>query len=220
MSDVTHYPPFNPGYCVNCDAPCPNPRKLYCSDACHDTAVTIRYARRVKQDGRINRPDVQEAIQLRIGLILGGGYPVQERRIPPEVRQAVIERDGGRCQKCGTPTTEVDHIAGSSSALDNLQLLCHKCNVAKAWATATPATAEQLKMVAAIQRRIDAPVPERLCDDQDNWQKIEPSLRGEAARSARVWEQEQESDSYGDNPQDQEELEYHWYLQDLAARDD
>jgi hypothetical protein len=62
----------------------------------------------------------------------------QEKRahIPKTVRQAVYERDGGRCRYCGsTKDLHYDHILahskGGSDTVENLQLLCEKCNLSK-----------------------------------------------------------------------------------------
>src|SRR5438045_4023628 len=84
--------------------PCPNcdklltEAKLYCSELCRQEAKFIRYARSCRSDGRDLQPDVRDAIQIRLALILGGGYPEQARQLPDSIRQAVIERDGGRCK--------------------------------------------------------------------------------------------------------------------------
>lgn len=48
------------------------------------------------------------------------------------LRPAVVERDGGLCQRCGAPGTECHHKAGRIGdrllALDNLVLLCSACH--------------------------------------------------------------------------------------------
>lgn len=54
-----------------------------------------------------------------------------------KLRQAVIDRDHGICQGCGTrpDNPHIDHITplalGGSSTLDNLQVLCPQCNTHK-----------------------------------------------------------------------------------------
>lgn len=54
----------------------------------------------------------------------------------PQTRAFVIERDGGRCRRCGaTERLQVDHIVavvhGGSDDPSNLQTLCGPCNRAK-----------------------------------------------------------------------------------------
>lgn len=58
------------------------------------------------------------------------------RSIPQEVRATVWQRDQGKCTQCGaTEYLEYDHIIpfskGGATSVNNLQLLCRKCNLAK-----------------------------------------------------------------------------------------
>lgn len=67
-----------------------------------------------------------------------------------EVRELRILKDHGRCQMCGRPGNEVDHIIELTPEnindemialnLDNLQTLCHRCHMRK-----TKDTQEKIK---------------------------------------------------------------------------
>lgn len=58
------------------------------------------------------------------------------KRIPRDVRNAVWIRDAGLCVECGADDyLEFDHVIpvskGGSNTLQNIQLLCRRCNVTK-----------------------------------------------------------------------------------------
>lgn len=58
------------------------------------------------------------------------------RSIPQRVKQAVWQRDGGRCVECqASEYLEFDHIIpfsrGGANSLENIQLLCRRCNLKK-----------------------------------------------------------------------------------------
>jgi len=60
----------------------------------------------------------------------------QREAISPTLRRAVHERDGGQCRQClATERLEIDHVVpyskGGATTLDNLQLLCKRCNCVK-----------------------------------------------------------------------------------------
>lgn len=68
------------------------------------------------------------------------GVPRREP-IPRAVRQAVFERDGGRCVGCGAAfDLQYDHVIplalGGGSTAENLQVLCGECNRRKGAALA------------------------------------------------------------------------------------
>ena len=62
---------------------------------------------------------------------------VERAKVSNRLRFAIYERDGHRCRKCGrySNNLEIDHIypisKGGKSTIDNLQTLCHDCNVKK-----------------------------------------------------------------------------------------
>lgn len=66
---------------------------------------------------------------------LFGDQP-ERPRIPREVVDAIYSRDGGKCVYCGiAENLQLDHIIpfskGGATSLENMQLLCQKCNIEK-----------------------------------------------------------------------------------------
>ena len=97
---------------------------MYCSQLCRDEAGWVRYARRRRAEGRDSQAEINEVLRIRLAQVLAGGYNKRGRRISVVVRRAVFERAQAKCRICGASGEEIDHIAGSSGALGNLQLLC------------------------------------------------------------------------------------------------
>jgi len=161
--------------CLNCDRPAPpikgQPR-LYCSEGCAEEAKTIRYVRGCIRDGRIEKQDIQEAVRIRLAMVIGGGYPEKERQVPSAVRKAVIAREHGRCKLCGKPGTDIDHIEGSSNKMENLQLLCRPCHNAKTVGGFVPIAPEHKKKAKELSARINARKPLRPCDDDERWARL------------------------------------------------
>ncbi len=159
------------GVCLNCySALTPSQGrkgKVYCSEKCNQIAGTVRYGRKALKDGRWNNPDVQEAIKMRIGHILAGGYPEEARRVPPEMRAFIFARDKHTCVLCGAPADTIDHINGSANTPDNLRALCRSCNMGRVkFVPASPSEAEEAR---AILSRMMAESPLQLCDDEEAW---------------------------------------------------
>jgi 5-methylcytosine-specific restriction protein A len=72
---------------------------------------------------------------------------IDDGKIPPEIREFVMERDGHHCQECGgTEDLTIDHKivpwseGGSSTDPANLQVLCRQHNSSKGTRPWTPPT--------------------------------------------------------------------------------
>lgn len=95
----------------------------------------VEIAQQLKE--RQRRRELEE--QVRLELIEKGELfadQTKRPRIPREVVDAVYRRDGARCVHCGsTENLQLDHIIpfskGGATSLENLQLLCQKCNLEK-----------------------------------------------------------------------------------------
>jgi len=181
---------------------CANCRKLtgislFCGEFCRQLAEFIRYLRRSLADRRIENGDVQAAIGARLLMLTGGGYPREERRLTREQREHIFERDLHKCETCGAPATEIDHIHGNSNELSNLRALCGKCNRKEAFSKAVPPSPEAAarieKMYLDIAIRVAAPTALRCCDNEELWkERFQPIM---AARRARARELEEEAET-------------------------
>ena len=75
--EVRHY---RIGGCANCDSPeITLQTPLFCSQQCRKAAELVRYVRGCRRDGRDQLADVQEAMRMRLAMVLGGGYPERQR---------------------------------------------------------------------------------------------------------------------------------------------
>jgi hypothetical protein len=85
------------------------------------------------------RQEQEEAIKSFLELMRGGGKRLERRSrgIPQPVKIAVVTRDGGKCRRCGSiQDLQYDRIVpnsrgGSSTDVNNIQLLCGKCSILK-----------------------------------------------------------------------------------------
>lgn len=94
-----------------------------------------RIKRKIKE--RQRKRDLEKQVRQEM-LDSGELYGEQTKRppIPREVVDAVYKRDGGRCVYCGSvENLHLDHIIpfsrGGATNVENLQLLCQKCNLEK-----------------------------------------------------------------------------------------
>lgn len=167
-----------PFRCVNCLIAFEDV-KLYCSELCEQEAAYVRYARRCRLSERYQGPDVKEAIIIRLALILGGGYDKRARQLPDSLRRSVIQRDEGKCQACGQPGEEIDHISGNSSDPANLQLLCNSCHNKKTVSSFRRITEashpEEWARWQWLRFRVEAKDPVLICDS-DKWNGIQKEL--------------------------------------------
>jgi 5-methylcytosine-specific restriction endonuclease McrA len=162
-------------HCANCLQPLPDDvRGLFCGTWCKETASLVRYWRGTIRDGRLERdPLVGNAIRTQLAFLLVGGYGALRRRLPGNVRLEVRLRDDDRCQSCGKPGEEIDHINGSSPDLDNLQLLCGECHRTKTAKNMRPAGKEEVELIRALfELRVVPDEPRLLADDESAWQHV------------------------------------------------
>ncbi len=156
--------------CIECGAPIElsDRAKLYCSPACRQIVKLVRYARAALADGRaVADPKVEDAWRMRLAHILSGGYHETERRVPAATRELVFARDGHRCVICGSPATEIDHIAGDANTPDNLRSTCGTCNFRMAEEQFVPVRGAEAERGNLILERMFAAAPVHRRDDPE-----------------------------------------------------
>ena len=110
--------------------------------------TNIQGSYRTDKDDYFDEKDIKELIRL-VNQKQGTYYSnrgiwdaicrVERGKVTNKMRFAIMARDGYRCVKCGRSDRnfdlEIDHIIpiakGGKSTYDNLQTLCHRCNVKK-----------------------------------------------------------------------------------------
>ncbi|MGV9667888.1 TerD family protein [Nocardia niigatensis] len=78
---------------------------------------------------------LEGALRIAKRLVLAPGQR-DSRAIPQDVKAQVWQRDAGKCAQCGAQEyLEFDHVIpwsrGGATSVDNLQILCRGCNLAK-----------------------------------------------------------------------------------------
>lgn len=101
--------PCDPLLCPNCSSPCDSLKTPYCSPFCRDQAAFVRQFRGSVLDEMVFDPERQKGLAQALWSLQGGGFPYRQTLVPPKILAKVIERDGGVCQICGAPATEIDH---------------------------------------------------------------------------------------------------------------
>ena len=107
--------------------------------------TNIQGKRRTSKSQSFSAPQIMEVIR-KLNQKQGGFYTnrdiwdsicrVERGKVTNRMRFAIYQRDGNRCRKCGSRyNLEIDHIIpiakGGKSTMNNLQTLCHRCNVKK-----------------------------------------------------------------------------------------
>jgi len=212
------------GHCANCDLRL-NARSaglIYCSDRCRSYAKDVRYFRRCYRDSRQGDPDVKKALQTRMAFLVADGYDRRSRSLAGEVREEILSANGRLCLICNeAPATQVDHIAGSGNERENLQGLCEPCHIAKTQAELQPMGPAETAQRDTFLNLVTAESPHRLCHDETDWERVEPTLRAEAREWRKLIAGDDEAGYWGDGASGTaEDVEHGLYLMMLAERDD
>lgn len=101
----------NPSTCPNCSCECASLKTPYCSPFCRDQAAFVRQFRGSVLDESVFEPERQKGLAQALWSLQGGGFPYRQTLVPAKIIAKVIERDGGVCQICGAPATQIDHTS-------------------------------------------------------------------------------------------------------------
>ena len=96
--------------------------------------------------------------------------PLRQSLAPQRSIDAVLKREGGRCQECGALATTIDHITTGCNRPINLRAVCDNC--CKDHPFGDPAVLEKPEfdeLLAELVTRIGAPSPLQCCDDVEGW---------------------------------------------------
>lgn len=126
-----------PGEIIATHIPGETARKAYLQEQKERLLAIEKKAIAAKIKERHRRRELEKIITQEL-IDSGELFGDQPKRppIPRDVVDAVYRRDGGRCVYCGsTDNLQLDHIIpfskGGATTLENLQLLCQKCNLDK-----------------------------------------------------------------------------------------
>ncbi len=100
----------DPWNCPNCGAPCQSERSPYCGPVCREMAALVRRFRAAIADESILEKERQIMIGQALWSFLGGGFPRRQQLVPEKTLAKIIAKAGGKCEVCGAPATEIDHI--------------------------------------------------------------------------------------------------------------
>ena len=206
---------FQPGQCANCDgSDVTVSAPLYCSPGCRQSAELVRYVRKHRRDGTDQDPDIVDVIRTRMAMVLGGGYPEQQRRVSVDKRTIVFDRAGGLCEECGRAldfdrssgdpdaVATIQHGNGNSNDPSNLKAFCRRCNVLDAQSRFVPVEpgSTEAEYAAELRKRWMSENPLRLCYDDQQWNDIWRILATEAKEIVRMHEERAESAGDEDLP--------------------
>lgn len=162
--------PSDPQTCPNCGQPAASAKTPYCSDQCRAHAAFVRQFRSSLKDGSILEPQRQMGLGQALWSLQGGGFPRRQMMIEPKIVAKVIEKQGGKCQICGKPATEVYHVGSACNRTSNLRAVCAECNPGKGFGEADYQPSKQVQaLYDDYAARIAAEPAVRICDDAEIW---------------------------------------------------